>query len=73
MWSFILAAVGIYGLYLAGKKNKYGWLIGFFAQFLWVIFAIATAQYGFLITAFAYGWVYGKNFKSWGSKEKENV
>ena len=58
-------AVGVFGLYLAGKKNLYGWAIGIFAQLLWIAYAIATSQYGFLVSAIAYGWVYGKNYLNW--------
>lgn len=61
IWSFVLAAVGIAGIYLAGKKSKWGWGLGLAAQVLWLIFAVVTAQYGFILTAVAYGAVYGKN------------
>jgi hypothetical protein len=69
LWSFLLAAVGIYGLYLAGKKNVWGWAVGVFAQVLWIIFSIVTEQYGFIISAVAYATVYAKNFLAW-RKEK---
>jgi xanthosine utilization system XapX-like protein len=71
MWSFILAAVGILGIYMAGKNSKWGWLIGLAAQVLWFIFAIVTKQYGFIVTALAYGWVYGTNFYKWHKREKQ--
>jgi hypothetical protein len=69
LWSFLLAAVGIYGLYLAGKKNVWGWAVGVFAQVMWIIFSIVTEQYGFIISAVAYATVYAKNFLAW-RKEK---
>lgn len=69
IWSFILAGIGIFGIYLAGKKNKLGLAIGFGSQFLWIIFAVSTQQYGFILSAFAYAWVYGLNFTKW-NKEK---
>lgn len=65
IWSFVLAAVGIAGIYLAGRKSKWGWGLGLAAQVLWVVFAITTAQYGFILTAVAYGAVYGKNLWQW--------
>lgn len=65
IWSFVLAAVGIAGIYLAGRKSKWGWGLGLFAQILWVVFALTTAQYGFILTAVAYGAVYGKNLYQW--------
>jgi hypothetical protein len=65
IWSFILAGIGVFGIYLAGKKNKIGWAVGFFAQILWVIYALVTKQYGFIASACAYGFIYGKNYLEW--------
>ena len=70
LWSYALALVGIVGVYLAGKKNLWGWAVGVFAQGLWIVFALVTGQYGFIISAVAYGFVYGKNFLAW--REGEN-
>lgn len=64
-WSIVLAAVGILGIYLAGKKNLYGWAIGLGAQVLWVVYALVTDQYGFILSAVAYGTVYGRNWYLW--------
>lgn len=68
IWSITLAAIGILGIYISGKKNYWGWGIGLAAQVLWIIFAIVTQQWGFILSALAYGWVYGKNFLSWRSE-----
>lgn len=65
LWSFALAAVGVFGLWRAGKKDPRGWLVGLGAQVLWVIYALVTVQYGFLLTAAAYAWVYGQNYFTW--------
>ena len=67
-WSWLLTGVGVTGLYLAGKKNAYGWAVGLFAQTLWIAYATATKQYGFYVSALAYGWVYAKNYRAWRSK-----
>lgn len=72
IWSIVLAAIGITGLYIAGKKNYWGWAIGVFAQTLWIAYAITTEQYGFLATAVAYTWVYSKNFVQWRKLERVN-
>lgn len=64
-WSLVLAAVGVLGLYLAGRKSWTGWAIGLGAQGLWVAYALVTKQYGFLISAGAYGLVYGTNLHRW--------
>lgn len=68
-WSWGLAAVGLLGLYLAGKKNKAGWLIGAGAQFLWIGYALVSEQYGFIATAIVYGFMYSKNYISWHREE----
>lgn len=64
-WSYILTAVGVFGLYMAGKKVRWAWLIGLVAQFLWLAYAIVTKQYGFIISAVAYGFVYARNHIIW--------
>lgn len=69
IWSIVLGGLGIWGIYLAGKKNIYGWVLGFFAQFLWFTFGIISAQYGFILSAIAYGTVYALNYIRW-RKEK---
>lgn len=72
-WSWILTAVGVTGLYFAGKKVWWAWYIGLGAQGLWMAYAIATEQYGFIFSALAYGWVYLKNGLAWqAEKRKEN-
>jgi hypothetical protein len=64
-WSWLLAAVGITGLWLAGRKIWWAWLIGLGAQVLWIAYAVATGQYGFIAAALAYGVVYGRNAWLW--------
>lgn len=63
LWSWLLAAGGITGLWLAGSGKPIGWALGLAMQFLWAAFAVATAQYGFLVTAGAYGAVYARNWR----------
>lgn len=67
-WSWLLMAIGVLGLWLAGSHNKLGWMIGLSAQILWLIYALVTEQYGFIISAFAYGFVYLRNFNKWKSR-----
>lgn len=69
-WSYVLTAVGVTGLILAGRKLWWSWLIGLFAQVLWTSYAVATEQWGFIVSAFAYGWVYASNTRRWWRIEK---
>lgn len=68
-WSILLAVGGIAGIILAGRKNKLGWMLGFLMQVLWIAFALITAQYGFILSAAAYGWVYLANWLKWRKEE----
>lgn len=72
-WSYLLTAVGVFGLWLAGRKNPLGWAVGFLAQGLWAAYAVATHQYGFLVSAFAYGFVYSRNFYSWVNERNDDI
>lgn len=64
-WSWLLTAVGVAGLWAAGSRKSWGWLIGLGAQGLWIAYALQSRQYGFLVSALAYGTVYGRNFRRW--------
>lgn len=64
-WSWALTAVGVTGLYLAGRGNRLGWAVGIGAQLLWLAYALATRQWGFLASVAAYGWVHARNFLAW--------
>lgn len=70
-WSIALAGIGILGIYLAGSKNMWGWAVSFGAQIAWIVFAIVTQQYGFILSALAYGWVYGRNYLRWRREKAE--
>lgn len=64
-WSWLLTLVGVSGLWLAGRRSAWGWAVGLSAQGLWIAYALATSQTGFLVSAFVYGSVYLKNFLAW--------
>lgn len=64
-WSWLLAAIGVLGLWLAGSRRRIGWAVGFVAQALWVAYALQTHQYGFVASALAYGTVYARNWIAW--------
>lgn len=70
IWSFVLAIVGIIGLWIAGSNRWYGWGVGLAAQVLWVVYGIATEQYGFLLSAFGYGFVYTRNIIAARKRER---
>jgi len=69
-WSWLLTAVGVFGLWLGGRRNYWGWFVGLMAQVLWMSYAVVTSQYGFMVSALAYGWVYGNNFVKWRTEAR---
>ena len=71
LWSYALGGLGVFGLWLAGRRSAWGWAVGFGAQFLWLAYALVTVQYGFIITALVYGAVYAKNWRAWTRQEEE--
>lgn len=70
-WSWLLTAVGVVGLYFAGKKVWWAWTVGLSAQVLWLAYALTTEQYGFVVSAGAYGWVYARNARLWWTTHRE--
>lgn len=64
-WSWILTTLGIVGLWAAGSKKAWGWGLGIGLQILWFAYAVTTHQYGFIVSAFAYAFVYARNYLKW--------
>lgn len=65
LWSWVLSAVGIFGIWLAGQKKASGWAVGFSAQILWIAYAIATRQWGFIAASLVYATFYARNWFRW--------
>ncbi|WP_179276763.1 hypothetical protein [Rhodococcus sp. RS1C4] len=76
-WSFILAGVGVTGLYLTTREGRTRWAgyaVGLAVQFAWIAYALATVQYGFIMSACAYGFVntlaIRKGIRQWIAQRK---
>jgi hypothetical protein len=65
LWSWGLTAVGIAGIFVVGQKTIWGWWVLLFNECLWIIYAIHTEQYGFIVAAIAYAAVYIKSYFGW--------
>ena len=68
MWSWVLAAIGVTGIFLVGRKTIWGWLILCVNECLWIAYALATDQYGFIAMAVAYAAVYIKSYLHWSNE-----
>jgi uncharacterized membrane protein len=62
---YILSVIGMTALILIGRRRWYGWAIAFGNECLWVGFAIATRQYGFIVGAIFYGTINLHNAMLW--------
>jgi hypothetical protein len=71
-WSYVLAAIGVTGIFFVGRKTIWGWHILLLNETLWITYAVITKQYGFIFSALAYGVVYVKSYFLW-RREDGNV
>jgi uncharacterized membrane protein len=69
--SWVLAVIGVSGIYFVGRKDLWGWYVLLFNESLWIAYAIFTNQYGFIFSALAYAIVYIRSYIHW-SKEPIN-
>jgi hypothetical protein len=75
LWSWGLMIVGVTGIYLAGRGGRAviaGWIVGINAQLMWFAYALATKQYGFIVSAIAYGAVNVINLRKAIKKQRED-
>jgi hypothetical protein len=68
-WSWLLAVLGVSGMYFVGKKTVWGWLVLLANEVIWVVYAFVTQQYGFIAMAVAYAYVYIKSYFEWRKAE----
>jgi hypothetical protein len=52
-WGLVFA--GVVGTFLASRGNRWGWLLLVSLQPLWITYALATGQHGFILGAVMYG------------------
>jgi hypothetical protein len=67
-WSWIVTIIGLIGFYLAGRKIWWSWYVNIANQVLWLVFAVVTEQWGFLLGIPLYLWVFGQNAYKWTSE-----
>jgi len=65
--SLFAAAFEIYGLYLVGNKNKFGFILNIVCCSLWVIISIASKIPGLSISAGVMLFLNIRNYKKWSN------
>lgn len=71
--SWVLAVIGVLGIYFVGRKSFFGWYILLFNETLWMFYAVTTKQYGFIFSALAYAVVYIQSHRHWKALDKEQL
>jgi hypothetical protein len=66
---WLLSAITIYSMWLAGERSKHTWLIGLANQALWLVWIVATQAWGLLPMNLALWFVYGRNHWKWNSSQ----
>ena len=61
----VLSAIGISSVWLTGDKNSLGWLVGILYNALWIVYAVFTAQYAFIVVCLVFIWVYARGYVKW--------
>lgn len=64
---WLLSAITIYTMFLAGDRKSYTWLVGLANQALWLIWIFAAEAWGLLPMNFALWAVYARNHFKWKS------
>ena len=72
MLSYIVGIITCLGLYLVGRKNKYGFLVTFFNEFLWAYWiAVTPGTKGLFVVCIVTAVISLKSYFRWGKDEKK--
>lgn len=70
-WSWSLTLIGVSGFWLAGRKVWWAWYVNIGNQALWLAYALATQQWGFLIGIPVYLAVFVPNAVRWTREHRD--
>lgn len=69
---WILSALTIYTMYLAGEQKTYTWLVGLINQFLWSVWIIVSSSWGLIPMNIALWIIYIENHFKWNNGKTKN-
>ena len=64
---YLLSALTIYSMLLAGNKRRGAWVIGLVNQLLWLVWIILAQAWGLLPMNLALWIVYARNYLKWST------
>jgi hypothetical protein len=62
---WVMSAVTLYAMYLAGNKSPVAWMLGLGNQALWLLFIVHTAAWGLLPMLVGMVVIYSRNLLKW--------
>lgn len=62
---WLLSAITIYSMLLAGNKRRGAWIVGLFNQMLWGVWIILSESWGLIPMNIALWVVYARNYIKW--------
>lgn len=65
IWSFVLAGLGLFQLWLSGSKLRVNSLVGGFTSVAWFVYGLDSGQFGFLVSAVVFFIVHVRNWIRW--------
>jgi hypothetical protein len=61
----VLVVLGALGMWLAGRRLAVGWAVAVVNELLWIVYAVQTGQWGFIVGAVLYIVVFTRNWLRW--------
>lgn len=65
---YLLSAITIYSMLLAGNKKRGAWAVGLINQLLWLCWIFLSGTWGLLPMNIALWIVYGRNYFKWSNE-----
>lgn len=69
--SWVIAALSFISLYLLTRKSKWGQAIGAVKEATFLLYALATHQYGFVVSTTSFTVMFLRGFIIWHRQEKQ--
>ncbi len=62
---YLLSAITVFQMLVAGNKKRYAWIVGLTNQFLWLLWIFLSGTWGLLPMNIVLWVVYGRNYIKW--------
>jgi nicotinamide riboside transporter PnuC len=69
---WIAGFLGIWSKWLVGNKNKNGWIINFFAGFVWIGIIYEDRRWGLVLPTVLHSYVAVRNYFMWRRQERQS-